>query len=835
LAERIRPGVNGYLFDPNGAALVAALKGIDADRETLSAVRANVLGFQPPTAAHMVEQYRRITPVAAQPPARYPLGPGHGAADDAQPGQALAIASQAATVANMWKEVKSLHMQLAIVNEARLRTEVSRQHEAEEFRRVLEERKALKKRVAEQEALAGERDRHLQHLALQVNMQTAKLDEVLASTSWKASAPIRYAGYRLRKVRMLARCVASVLRQRGELRENGRRLHAAWRDGGFMEFKRTLLELEAREGRPDAWREYRETFRREVRPKIVERIATLSAKPLVSVIVPTYNTAEPMLRQMLQSVAAQLYPHWELCIADDGSREPHVRRILREFAAKDKRIKLHFGENMGVSHASNRALELATGEFAVLLDHDDVLEEQALFRVAESIVEDRPDMVYSDEVLVTPDANGVRRYAYRPAFSREYLRSHPYIVHLVGFRTELLRELGGFDESLRISQDYDLILRVVEKARTIVHIPEILYQWRLHGGSTGTQRMQEVMETSKAVLRRHLERCGERATVDDGTSFNLFDVRYPIAPGQKVAIIIPTKNCGDLLRQCIESIRATVKEADYDIVVIDHESDEPETLEYLASLGSSVQVLHYQGVFNFSAINNWAVARLDRAYSHYLFCNNDIEAIDEGWLERMLELAQQPSIGIVGAKLFYPDRESIQHAGVCVGLYGAAEHYGKRLRFPADPVEPGFGELLLVNHEVAAVTAACLLIRRDAFEEIGGFDEAILVGFGDVDLCLRVGEQGYRIVFCPHAKLVHHESYTRGTSTIDPHPEDSARYRSKWKALLHAGDPFHSPGLSLTSTQWALKNPLHCDFDIRRRIVQRDPGCEKRGRVHFSR
>jgi GT2 family glycosyltransferase len=247
-----------------------------------------------------------------------------------------------------------------------------------------------------------------------------------------------------------------------------------------------------------------------------------------------------------------------------------------------------------------------------------------------------------------------------------------------------------------------------------------------------------------------------------------------------------------------------------------------------------VPVLRYQGVFNFSAINNWAVSRLTGSYSHYLFCNNDIEAIHEGWLERMMELGQQPSIGIVGAKLFYPDRESIQHAGVCVGAYGAAEHYGKRLRFPGDPVERGFGELLLVNHEVAAVTAACLLIRRDAFEEIGGFDEAILVGFGDVDLCLRAGERGYRIVFCPHAKLVHHESYTRGTSTIDPHPEDSALYRFKWKELLHAGDPFHSPGLSLTSTQWALKNPLHCDFDIRRRIVRGESQDGKRGRVHFS-
>jgi GT2 family glycosyltransferase len=452
--------------------------------------------------------------------------------------------------------------------------------------------------------------------------------------------------------------------------------------------------------------------------------------------------------------------------------------------------------------------------------------------VAESILEDHPDMVYSDEVLVAPAGAAVLRYAYRPAFSKEYLRSHPYIVHLVGFRTQLLRELGGFDESLRISQDYDLILRVAEKARTIVHIPEILYQWRLHASSAGTQRMDEVMRTSKAVLQRHLERSGETGTVHDGVSFNLFEVRYPLDPGLRVAIIVPTKNHGVLLRQCIDSIRATVKGVAYDIVVVDHESDDRETVEYLASVAASgIKVLRYEGIFNFSAINNWAVAQLAAPYSHYLFCNNDIEAKEEGWLERMLELGQQPAIAIVGAKLLYPDGKTIQHGGVCVGAYGAAEHYGKRLRYPGDPVEAGFGELLQMNHEVAAVTAACMLIRQEAFREVGGFDEAILVGFGDVDLCLRIGAKGYRILFCPHAQLLHHESYTRGVSSSDPHPADSALYRFKWREYLQAGDPYYSPGLSLFSTNWALKQPLHCDFGVRRRIVRRASG---RDDVSFS-
>lgn len=830
--DRIRHGDNGYLYEPDVASLVATMKAIDADRATLGTIRARLQGWKPRTAAQMVSDYHRITPIASMPqsasrpaiPATAPSTPS-GASD-------AAYATQALTLSSMWKEVKSLNLQLSVVNEARQRTEDERRKVERHF---LEHRKALEAQVADlakqvklEESILAEKDRNLKSLATQLELKNEQLAELFSSTSWRISSPVRYVGHRVRKLKILARSLAALARDPASLPRNLARLAGAWRDGGILGVKHTLVGFQGGNGRQNAWKEYGETFQREVRPRIVGRIRGMTSRPKVAVIVPTYNTKEAMLREMLQSVRSQLYPEWELCIADDGSTEPHVRKVLEEYASKDGRIRLHFGENRGVSHASNRALEMVTADFVVLLDHDDVLEEQALFRVAESILEDQPDMVYSDEVLVTPDASVVRRYAYRPAFSKEYLRSHPYIVHLVGFRTQLLRSIGGFDESLRISQDYDLILRVVEKARTIVHIPEILYQWRLHASSAGTQRMEEVMQTSKAVLQRHLERSGEPGTVNEGSSFNLFDVRYPLGPALRVAIIIPTKNHGDLLRQCIDSIRATVKGAAYDIVVVDHESDERETLEYLASVAASgVKVLPYEGVFNFSAINNWAVAQAAGPYSHYLFCNNDIEAREEGWLERMLELGQQPSIGIVGAKLLYPDGKTIQHGGVCVGAFGAAEHYGKRLRFPGDPVEAGFGELLQVNHEVAAVTAACMLIRRDAFEKVGGFDEAILVGFGDVDLCLRVGEAGYRILFCPHAQLLHHESYTRGTSTIDPHPADSALYRFKWRELLQAGDPYHSPGLSLMSTNWTLKQPLHCDFGVRRRIVKRVSGREE--------
>ena len=899
--ERIRHLETGYLYEPDAASLIGALRAVDADRETLSRIRENLRGWEPRSAEAMVSDYHRIAPIEAGAYARYPAAPAfRGAQSAIRTAPDETWPPQAMTISSMWKEVKRLHLQLSMSTEGGLRADRHRQNterhyirEQHEFQRLIAESSAV---IANREALLAEKDGLIQALTSQnqtlasqnqalisqdqavnsqnqalnsqnqvltsqiqaltsqdqaltsqvqsltsqvqslttlVNARDAQLAEILSSTSWRVSCPVRVLGRTLRGLRFLGHCLMPSLRNPASLPENAVTLFRAWRLGGLPEFKRALPYVYAAAGSQDAWMEYRRTFNREVRPRIIRRIREMATQPRVSIIVPTHDTPEIMLREMIRSVQRQLYPNWELCIADDGSSQPHVKRILEASAAKDRRIKLHLGpENKGVSHASNRALEMATGEFVVLLDHDDILEEQALFRVAESVLDENPDMTYSDEVMVTPDAAAVRHYAYRPAFSPEFLRAHPYFVHLLGFRTQLLRDIGGFDEKLKISQDYDLILRATERAQTVVHIPEILYRWRMRGDSAGQQRMHEVMETSKTVLQRHLERCGENGKVDDGVGFNLFDVRYALGGDLRVAIIIPTKNHGDLVRQCIESIRATVSEVEYDIVVVDHASDDADTLAYLTSISPEVRVLRYTPpAFNFSAINNFAVSRLDGDYSHYLFCNNDIEAIQPGWLARMLELGQHPSVGIVGAKLLYPDRITLQHAGVCVGTYGCAEHYGKFLRLPENRFHFGFSEMLVSNHEVGAVTAACMLIRKEAFEELYGFDEAFAVGFGDVDLCIRAGERGYRVLFCSYAELLHHESYTRGKSTGDPHPEDSALFRSKWRELLQVGDPYFNPGLSIESTTWQMKQPLNCGFGIRRRIVRRD---RKSGKENVS-
>jgi GT2 family glycosyltransferase/glycosyltransferase involved in cell wall biosynthesis len=819
--ERIRDGDNGYLYDPIPDGLMEVIRRVDGNRAELERVRANVARWRPATAAEMVAEYHRVLPLSHSAPSAAPVA---GAPAPLSP----EVAAQALAVASMWKDLKASHRQIALLNEARERWHAERLR-LDEHRASLERRIATANRQwVEMDAALGNKEMEVHRLQQQIDAleaeiaaRDARVAEIFASSSWRISAPVRWIGKAARNVAILARCTAFALRHPADLGTNLRKASTAWREGGIPGLKSALLGWQnPASAPPDAWQRYQAEYRGKVRPRLAEKLKELPRRPLVSILLPTYNTPAEILEETLASVEEQLYPEWELCVADDGSTEPHVAKILKAHAERDKRIKLDLSpENRGVSRASNRALALATGEVTVLLDHDDVLEEQAIFRVAEAAVEDDPDMMYSDEVHVTHDGGAAQRFVYRPAFSLEYLRSHPYIIHLVAFRTALLREIGGFDERMRISQDYDLILRAVEKARRITHIPLILYRWRIHGSSAGHARMHEVTEVSTLALQRHLDRCGVEATAYAGPAFNVYEVRYRLVEEVRVAIIIPTKNHGNVLRQCIDSIRETVKGVRYDIIVVNHDSDDPETIAYLSSLAPPTRVIRYSGAFNFSAINNYAVSKAGAAYTHYLFCNNDIEAIEEGWLERMAELGQQANVGIVGAKLLYPGRRNIQHAGVLVGAYGAAEHYGKFMYArPEGQLEPGYGCNLIANHELSAVTAACLLMRRDAFEAIGGFDEAMAVGFGDVDLCLRTLQRGYRVVFCANATLVHHESLTRGSSNIDPHPEDTAEFRRRWSSFLAAGDPYYSPGLSTSSTGWDVRHPLPCEAMVKRRV-----------------
>lgn len=829
-AERIRHGENGFLYEPDAAALLACLRGLHADRAALAGVRARLGAIRHRSAEAMVADYHRLLPLRG--PLRADAAPAPRPVPDA--GTALVL-GQAGELSRSWKEIKSLRLTSYL-------KDVRRENLTRRFDDTAREAAA---RLSDTEARLRELEARLSEATTATNRLENQLAEILTSTSWSISRPVRGLGNGLRKLRILGRCLTPLRAAPGRIPGALAACVRAYRAGGAPGLKLALLSLpesvaqtansprdsfqqaasagqdeigtlDSDDWRQRAWWHYKASFDAAA---LAARIDSLPARPLISVLIPVHDTPEAMLRAMLDSLLAQIYPHWEACLADDGSRAGHVRAILKDYARRDRRIRIHFGwRNRGVSHASNRALRMARGEFAVLLDHDDLLEPQALLRVAEAVVEDAPDMVYSDEIIVGADGETPEHFIFRPAFSPEYLRAHPYIVHLVGFRTEWLRRLGGFDKTLRISQDYDLILRASERARRIVHIPEILYRWRTHPGSAGHARMSEVMAASKAALRRHLKRRGETGEVRDGASFNFFELRYPLPPGHRVAIVIPTRNHADLVRVCIDSLRRSIESVAYDIVLVDHASDDPKALAYFASLDGHVRVLRYDGPFNFSAINNWAVACLpDNTYTHYLFCNNDIEAIGPGWLERMLELFSQPDIGIVGAKLYYPDRKTLQHAGVVVACCGVAENLARFRDTSTAPLDLGYIGSLVATRELSAVTAACMLIRKSVFDEIGGFDVGIAVGYGDVDLCLRVRDAGYRIVFRPQAELLHHESYTRGRHPEDPHPDDTARFTAKWWRYYAEGDPYFNPNLSAHSPNWQIAEPLVFHVGIRRR------------------
>lgn len=646
--------------------------------------------------------------------------------------------------------------------------------------------------------------------------------ENLNSLNQLLFAPFRRIRRYLNQLRILLGCFLPLWRDPRKIRPTFIRILSAWELGKLLAIKQLLLQLPNEVSFGDIWLRYRKTMTLDVETEIRHRIEKMQQRPLISILMPLFNKPAGRSREAIDSVLAQIYSDWELCVFVAGSPQDNAYRTLRAYAARDNRIRIKFSKiNDGIAEATNCALAMATGSFVLLLGQDDLLEKQALFRLAESILDEEAELIYSDEAIISEDGKEVTGHINRPSFSLEMLRSHPYISHLVAFKTSFLRELGGMDTSLVVSQNYDLILRASEKAKVIVHIPEILYLWRQYPDFTSQKIKREVMVESRKVLARHLERCGERGDVQDGLLFNFYEVRYPIEHDQRVAIIIPTKNHGELVRQCVESIERTVTGVPYDIIVIDHASTDTSSLEYFRQLSGRHQVLRYEGPFNFSSINNWAVKQLDAVYTHYLFCNNDIEATDAGWLERMVELCQKPDVGMVGAKLYYPGGKTIQHAGVCVGMFGIAEHYGKFMdeRLPDGNIDPGYYGTLIANHEVSAVTAACALIRCDAFQHIGGFDEALAVGFGDVDLCLRIREVGYRVVFCPHAALIHHESYTRGKGNEDPHPEDSALFVKKWRRFLDQSDPYHNPNMTIYSTKWDIKLPMEFRPDIDRRVT----------------
>jgi O-antigen biosynthesis protein len=548
---------------------------------------------------------------------------------------------------------------------------------------------------------------------------------------------------------------------------------------------------------------------------IRQTTAQLTYQPLLSVLMPVYNTDERWLRRAIESVQHQLYSNWELCIADDRSTDPRVGEVLREIQSSDPRLRIHFRDVNGhISAASNSALALASGEFIVLLDHDDVLSRHALAAVVHELNRHPDaDIVYSDEDRI--DEAG-RRYDpyFKPDWNPELFYSQNLISHLGVYRTAMVRQVGGFREGYEGSQDYEMALRVVEQTQParIRHIPLVLYHWRAIPGSAALDVHQKsyAADAARLALEAHFMRTGVEATIEPAPHAPYYHrIRYKVPdPRPHVTIIIPTKDRTELLSACVTSIVSRSTYRHFDVLIVDNGSTEPESQAYFERVRQDpcISVLRIDGPFNFSRINNQAAARARG--SLLCFLNNDTEVISPDWLEEMVSLAVRDGVGAVGAMLYYPSN-TMQHAGVVLGLGGIASHphRGERRGMPGN-----YGRAALTQ-TMSAVTAACMVLRKDTFEAVGGFDETLAVAYNDVDLCLRLGTRGLRNVWTPYAELYHFESVTRGDdlhgANLPRFLAESQAMRDRWQGLLDA-DPYYNPNLSLTRADlWFAYPPRH--------------------------
>jgi GT2 family glycosyltransferase len=543
-----------------------------------------------------------------------------------------------------------------------------------------------------------------------------------------------------------------------------------------------------------------------------ESIGSFTVQPTISVVMPVCDTDERLLDEAIRSVRDQVYDRWELCIADDVSTRPAVRAVLERHAAADARIMVRYRSSRGnISAASNTALEMATGDFVALFDHDDLLPPQALYWIVEAINR-HPDAVllYSDEDKV--DAAGRRYDAYfKGDFNHELLLAQNMISHLGVYRRDLIVALGGFRSEFDTAQDHDLALRVAAAVprERIMHVPRILYHWRASAGSTAASRHAKPIaaDVGRRAVADHLRRVDPGCAVEPSPEAPWHHrVRHPL-PAERplVSIVICTRDHGDLLRTAVESITCRSTYDEYEILVVDNGSREPATLAFLAALGGHdrITVVRDDSPFNYSRLNNTAVARTRGAVVCLL--NDDIEVLAPDWLEELVSQAIRPDVGAVGARLWYPDG-TLQHGGVIIGIGGVAGHAHPRL--PRG--KRGYFCRGVLQQEMSAVTGACLAVRRQVFDEVGGLDEDLAVAFNDIDFCLRLRRAGYRNIWTPYAELVHHESASRGP---EDNPEKITRFQreirfmqARWGEVL-AGDPLYNPNLSMVAGDFSLAVP----------------------------
>lgn len=619
-----------------------------------------------------------------------------------------------------------------------------------------------------------------------------KLSRIKNNPLWKASAPLR-------------RGMHFVIRQRDRLKNCGN-IRGVLAKLDYKKIERKAMARYGTESFPD------EARAKEERETVFDRMIK------ISILVPLYNTPEPFLKDMITSVLNQTYQNWELCLADGSDAEhEEVGRICREYLKKDSRIVYQkLLKNEGISGNTNECLKLATGEYIGLFDHDDILHPSTLYEYVKAVNEQDADYIYCDETTFkNGDINKMLTMHFKPDYAVDNLRANNYICHFSVFAKRLLEGEELFRSRFDGSQDHDMILRMTDRAKHIVHIPKLLYYWRCHEGSvaSGIDAKPYVVAAAKGAVADHLKRHGfTHFHITSTRAFEtIFKIRYEIIGDPMISIVIPNKDHAADLKRCITSILEKSTYENYEIVIVENGSETKEIFDYYTSLKEydKIRVVTYeepedQNGFNYSAVNNFGVKQTKGDY--ILFLNNDTEVITVNWMEELLMYAQREDVGAAGAKLYYGNK-TIQHAGVVLqlGAHRTAghSHYGQSRE------NLGYMGRLCYAQNVSAVTGACLLVKKSLFKEVGGLDESFAISLNDVDFCLKLREKGLLNVFTPFAELYHYESVSRGLDDSGEKAErynrESAHFREKWKNVLEKGDPYYNPNFSLDRSDFALK------------------------------
>lgn len=534
-------------------------------------------------------------------------------------------------------------------------------------------------------------------------------------------------------------------------------------------------------------------------------------RPKMSVVIPAYKTPERFLAAMLDSLLAQTYRNWEVCIADGSPKGESVERVLKRYALKDERIRyVILGENKGISGNTNAAIEMATGDFIVLADHDDTLAPDALYECVKAINSDPEiDVVYTDEDKLDIDGGELFEPHFKPDFNPDLLTSVNYICHLFVVNHELLLEVGGFREEFDGAQDYDFILRCTEKARRIYHVPKALYHWRCHQNSTASNPESKLyaFDAGARAVKAHYDRTGVKAvSVEKGIDYGIYHSAFEITGDPLVSVIIPNKDHSADLDLCMRSIIEKSSYKNLEFIVVENNSTAPETFEYYDKIQKEfdfVHVVKWEKEFNYSAINNFGVTHAKGEY--LLFLNNDTEIINPESISEMLGFCQRDDVGIVGVRLLYSD-ETIQHAGVVVGFGGIAGHTFIGLH----KSESSYFNQAMCARNYSAVTAACMMSKRSLFDQVGGFSEDLAVAFNDIDYCMKIRSLDKLVVYAPYALFYHYESKSRGLEDtpekVERFNREIKKFSDKWPDILRDGDPYYNPNLTLRKSNFALRD-----------------------------